>query len=453
MITPYLSMSLPDVLITAGSTYASQINQAFLVLDTLVGQGTTPSQININADLSFQNNSAVNVRAVRFTSTGTLAAPADIGVLYNNNGNLYFNNNSGQPVQVTSGSAIVAANGNIGGLTGTSASVTFSPVTNAFTFNSSPGNLAILSASTLTLSTLSLSGALSAAIAWLPNVSMLSASTAFFGTVTQMTASNARIASASFVGASVLTASQAYLPSVSFISASVLSASNAYIANAFFSASNLPNATLVNTATLTASNALITNGTITTATITSANITRLTASGELVSTNLTASSGISTSYATIGTSNVIINPSNAGVMISASGDIVARGGFKQQVGPAVYYNTSNVIAGTYNLNVATTPSANGLQFQWVAPVSGSLLSIQVAYVLPSAITYTLLVNKNAAETAFASYVLASPTNLVGNVQSYAKDALTFAPGDLLNMQVQTSATGFLGVHAWLTVEC
>jgi hypothetical protein len=491
MITPLLSMSLPDPGVTPGPNYANLYNAAMLVVDGIVGAGTTPAQMNINSYLDFQRNDAVNLRSVRLFYTGTLSAPTDVNCLYNLSGNLYFIDNAGNQIQVTNNGALnTGVSGNIGGLAGTSASVSFNSVANAYTFNATPSKLASINAMTGVFGAVVCSGTLTAAVASFTSASYgniqtltgslvqattISGGTGNFGTSNITTLTNATLngTNAAFTQ---LTSSGG---KITALTATALTATNGTITTLTSSGANLgPVVATTMAATqgtitqLTSSGANLgpvvattINGSSTvtapTATVTTANLTTINSTGTSTLGVVSASQATVQSATTLsgtttlgfGSNKVVVTPSTPGSQLSCSGDIVAAGGFRQQVGPAIYYNSSNVIAGTYNLNIATLPTTSGLQFQWIAPTSGSLVSVQVAYVLPSAITYTLLVNKNASETAFTSYAIASPTNLVGYVQAFTKDSLTFVPGDLLNMQVQTNATGFLGVHAWLTVEC
>ena len=97
-----------------GYDYATLVSDALTVLAGLTHTGapTDGKQIptagmNINANLSFNNLDATNVNAVRFTNnTATLISSSDINEFYVVNGNVYFNNAAGTPVQITSGSSI-----------------------------------------------------------------------------------------------------------------------------------------------------------------------------------------------------------------------------------------------------------------------------------------------------------------------------------------------------------
>lgn len=129
---PNMGLLLPDPTITLGPTYASENNDAFVLIDDhdhTLGKGLPiPSgALNINADLPFNNFNAITLRAARFTSqSAVLSTPSDINELYVVNGNLFYNNQLGQPVQITSGAAIDATSiGGIGGDYATSTALVF----------------------------------------------------------------------------------------------------------------------------------------------------------------------------------------------------------------------------------------------------------------------------------------------------------------------------------------
>jgi len=73
--------------------------------------------LNINADLPFNAHNANNARSYRMVNSGSpLVDAADKNSLYVSGGNLYYNNDSGSAVQLTSGNSInTAATGGIGG--------------------------------------------------------------------------------------------------------------------------------------------------------------------------------------------------------------------------------------------------------------------------------------------------------------------------------------------------
>lgn len=103
----------------AGQDYATLTSQA---LTTIGGHGHTGAPndgkmivtgaININGDLAFNSFNVTNLRSARFQNqAATLTTPSDINQFYTVNGNAYFNNASGTPVQLTNGSSIATPPG------------------------------------------------------------------------------------------------------------------------------------------------------------------------------------------------------------------------------------------------------------------------------------------------------------------------------------------------------
>lgn len=156
--TPNMSLVLPVPGTVSGPTWAQQLNTAFSLLDShnhSPGSGVLvpTSGLNINADLQYRNFNLVNPRSIMFTNqSSALVSSADTNNVYVVNGNLYFNNGSGTPVQVTSGSSVnVAGVGGITGLGGTTAALTYSNTLKTFTFTQNSGITASIGAGTYNL--------------------------------------------------------------------------------------------------------------------------------------------------------------------------------------------------------------------------------------------------------------------------------------------------------------
>ena len=136
MTTTNMSLNEPSVGVTTGPDWATQVNENFETIDThdhtsRKGVQLTPSALNINADLEFNQNSATELKNVIFDSSVT-AATTSYSV-YQSDGNLYWRNGSGQAVQITSGTGINTSGGSISNMTG-NAQVQFSNVNNSYTF-------------------------------------------------------------------------------------------------------------------------------------------------------------------------------------------------------------------------------------------------------------------------------------------------------------------------------
>lgn len=134
--TPNMQLTLPEVLVTSGPQYATQINTALDVVDAhdhSAGKGVriTPSGLNINSDLTFANNQATNVKAVALLSQASVAT---LSAIYNKNGNLFFRDGSGNEIQLTAAGALnVSSVGAITGLT-SPASASFVLLNDSFVF-------------------------------------------------------------------------------------------------------------------------------------------------------------------------------------------------------------------------------------------------------------------------------------------------------------------------------
>jgi hypothetical protein len=147
MATPFMSLTLPVVSVTLGPLWAAELNAALTLVDqhdhsSGNGVAITPAGLNINADLEFNSNNAIELRSTRYDNEGSpLNGVNDIRCMYVSGGDLYYNNAAGTAIQLTSGAGLNAASiGGIGGDFATStAAVTYSNITKAFTFTRSTG--------------------------------------------------------------------------------------------------------------------------------------------------------------------------------------------------------------------------------------------------------------------------------------------------------------------------
>ena len=153
--TPNMSLTLPEVLVTSGPTYATQINTALDVIDdhdhsSGKGKKITPSGLNINADLTLANNALTNTKSVQLTTQASVAA---LGAIYKKGDDLYYRDGSNNEVRLTLGGNVnVSATGAFTGLTApasavyTPAASTFSYLSNATTYaKQSIGDLSVYS--------------------------------------------------------------------------------------------------------------------------------------------------------------------------------------------------------------------------------------------------------------------------------------------------------------------
>lgn len=157
--TPNMLLLLPIPTITPGPTYASEEVTAFTVIDAhdhTTGKGVPVPTLglNINNDLTFNGYNAIDLRSTRYAiQTAVLSAPTDLACIYSVNGNLYWNNQLGQPVQITSGAAIDATTiGGIGGDYATSTALLFyTSADRTFTFWSNTNVPANIDAGSVTI--------------------------------------------------------------------------------------------------------------------------------------------------------------------------------------------------------------------------------------------------------------------------------------------------------------
>lgn len=116
------SSTLPTVSVTTGPTYATQINAAIQEIRDTVDAAVTPAGIDIDDDLSFlsggTNYSAIDLKKVAFEDQGiALPAASNPNAVYVRGGELYYNDDASQQVQITNGGALnISATG---GITGT----------------------------------------------------------------------------------------------------------------------------------------------------------------------------------------------------------------------------------------------------------------------------------------------------------------------------------------------
>lgn len=113
-ITPNMSMTNPTPNQEPGPAYANDITNALNTIDAHNHTGApnngvqiTPTAININGDLVFNSHNLTTVRSVRFASGGLLTSGGDFGCIYDNGGNLVWNNDVGVAVPITSGTSLL----------------------------------------------------------------------------------------------------------------------------------------------------------------------------------------------------------------------------------------------------------------------------------------------------------------------------------------------------------
>jgi len=116
-----MSLNEPSVGQTSGPDWATETNANWETLDAhdhTSGKGVqlTPSALNINADVEFNQNSATELKNMIFDSSVTPATTSYS--VYQSGGDLYWRNGSGTAVQITSGSNVRTTGGSIDGMSG-----------------------------------------------------------------------------------------------------------------------------------------------------------------------------------------------------------------------------------------------------------------------------------------------------------------------------------------------
>ena len=124
MTTTNMSLNEPSVGTTAGPTWATELNANFTTIDQhdhTSGKGVqlTPSALNINSDLEFNGNAAIELKRLTIDSSAT-GSGTNYSV-YQSGGNLYWYNGSGQAVQITNGANVKTTGGSIDGMDSTDA--------------------------------------------------------------------------------------------------------------------------------------------------------------------------------------------------------------------------------------------------------------------------------------------------------------------------------------------
>lgn len=145
--TPNMGLILPTPTVTPGPLYASENNNAFSAIDSHnhtsgLGVPIPSSALNINGDVSFQNNNLIVLKSSRYADqVSPLSGPSDLACVYSVAGDLYYNDGIGNQIQLTIGGALNATSiGGIGGDYSTStASVFYTSLNNTFSFWQSSG--------------------------------------------------------------------------------------------------------------------------------------------------------------------------------------------------------------------------------------------------------------------------------------------------------------------------
>lgn len=149
-ISPNMNLPVPIVSVEPGPDWAEDNNACLGAIDShnhSSGQGVqiTPSGININADLAINGNNINTAKSVIFNAqVSPLSGGSYIGCIYVSGKDLYYNDEDGNQVRITTGGNVNAGAGSISGLPSGTASVSFAAGTYTFqSATSTPATMAV----------------------------------------------------------------------------------------------------------------------------------------------------------------------------------------------------------------------------------------------------------------------------------------------------------------------
>lgn len=133
ILTPNMGLTLPTIGVDSGLTWEEGVNANSNILDDhdhSPGNGVpiSASGININSNLSFNNNSAINLKSLQLTAQSSLSALRSI---YSIGADLYYNDGAGNVIQMTSGGSVNATSSGISSGTATASFVSSVLVVNS----------------------------------------------------------------------------------------------------------------------------------------------------------------------------------------------------------------------------------------------------------------------------------------------------------------------------------
>src|SRR6185312_4298725 len=119
-ISPNMDLPVPVVSVEPGPAWATDINNCMALIDShdhSAGKGVqiNPAGININSNLTFNNNNAIGMRTVRFQPNPTIGA-SDLDAVFVNGVDLYYVDGNGNQVRITQSGAVAGTPGSIANL-------------------------------------------------------------------------------------------------------------------------------------------------------------------------------------------------------------------------------------------------------------------------------------------------------------------------------------------------
>lgn len=147
--SPNMNLPIPIIGVDTGLTWEQAVAAALTIIDghnhsSGSGVPIIPAGININTGLPFNDNDATLLRSARFqVQPSAISNPDDLGCLYVTGADLFFNDESGNQIQITSGGTVNATSS---GITSGNSSASFvSTVLQVYSDNTTspptPGNV------------------------------------------------------------------------------------------------------------------------------------------------------------------------------------------------------------------------------------------------------------------------------------------------------------------------
>jgi len=138
IVSPNMGLPLPVPGVDPGPDYALNLNASLMAIDGhthAAGSGVqiSPSGLNINSALTFQNNPATNLQASVYAAQSSLAT---LQAVYVSGVDLYYNDGNGNIIPITANGSVTGASGTITGLPSGTAGAAFNSVSGNFIFTS-----------------------------------------------------------------------------------------------------------------------------------------------------------------------------------------------------------------------------------------------------------------------------------------------------------------------------
>lgn len=137
-ISPNMNMPVPTVSVDPGPDWATNIDASLSIIDShnhTTGQGVqiTPDGMDINSDLSINENNLIDTTSVRFSAQNSpLSGSSDLGCIYESGVDLYYNDGVGNQIRITQSGSVTGSSGTISGLPSGTASASFAAGTFSF---------------------------------------------------------------------------------------------------------------------------------------------------------------------------------------------------------------------------------------------------------------------------------------------------------------------------------